>query len=1148
MGELGRFYLLKIWIMNNTDKNFPVFSRSESKKFSNEYFLNKIKNNYELVLDFTLNTNNNVQKVVNNNENFYNQAIKAKEIAITPDDLIKKYNSFNNSLNNSTITDSININNNESTNISIDTSTENNSLLNKYLNKDLSLPYLNDGDDNSNYLKDDSDLLEDLLETVSNDKDLINEKDSLDQLNQENENKDDFLSLDDLDSLEDVNDYLDDNKDEYSLEDDLGSKYSLETFESDNLSNLLDSYNIKGNLNSKNLPDNFFNYISKNRIREIVIEKLGYCDEDMLDELHSISIVENWKDLDVQKWLLNPENINKFKEVDINIEDDNSNIELATNKNIEIQTDTIDPIFKSSELDNKFFDFNVSDIKDANNKLLNNVSKLNNIESAESVNQEINKQNVKEIPQPLFNESQNLINSHPHVETENSVSTSSNTKCNANCDHNVVSNNHHTHKHEFVCNAATHTFCNHENNRDQSYLYREINSKQNSLEKDLSYKFDLLSNELKKLSGDFKANMIEELYRNLLINNQTETLKNYISDKFFNISSLFGWNSNNVNRHSNFNLFDNFPKSNNESNEFENESSNKIDELMNNKISGINSKFKNLEQYNQTKFDEINDSLKKIIEQINNSQNPINSNSDSTKEISISSSLENSSEINTPISAIDNNANINKTEDFNKGLETTIVSSSTNYEYKPDVKIEFKSNDIKQDELIKLSEQSVLFDTSLVDFEQEESLLNIQPIELVDQKDNLGEELIEEELNDEVLKLPNIELINHENKYKSLLNVEPIKFNEFVENKDEEINEEKPNDSNDSIEENTNDLITNEPIEETPVKTIKSNLKKDEILNNEVLILPSTKLVNHENKYKSYIYVDPIEFIEEEIEEVVSNDVIEEPNDEILELVNTELVNYENKHKSLINIEPIEFIETKDISENKDFIESNEILENTNNELVNFENVYKSLIEPTQSNNQSKEINLIKENNQSVLSSKNENIIEDNYFQNILEQANKVIDEKINIQTSELIQTKEKNNDEYSSNDIMDFFSTNEKNNDVQLDSSLNNIDTIDNDNLTNEKESLKMANSNYNQLLDSEKIEEDSKKNIEISSIEEERKKQKQAITEEMLNDNEEKISNWKENILNELEDVIIDLRGLNIRDDSIYDIENLKTKFKNI
>lgn len=92
--------------------------------------------------------------------------------------------------------------------------------------------------------------------------------------------------INDLDSLEDVNDYLDDNKDEYSLEDDLGSKYSLETFESDNLSNLLDSYNIKGNLNSKNLPDNFFNYISKNRIREIVIEKLGYCDEDMLDELH----------------------------------------------------------------------------------------------------------------------------------------------------------------------------------------------------------------------------------------------------------------------------------------------------------------------------------------------------------------------------------------------------------------------------------------------------------------------------------------------------------------------------------------------------------------------------------------------------------------------------------------------------------------------------------------------------------------------------------------------------------------------------------------------------------------------------------------------------------------------------------------------
>lgn len=35
---------------------------------------------------------------------------------------------------------------------------------------------------------------------------------------------------------------------------------------------------------------------------------------------------------------------------------------------------------------------------------------------------------------------------------------------------------------------------------------------------------------------------------------------------------------------------------------------------------------------------------------------------------------------------------------------------------------------------------------------------------------------------------------------------------------------------------------------------------------------------------------------------------------------------------------------------------------------------------------------------------------------------------------------------------------------------------------------------------------------------------------------------------MLDELDDVIFDLRDLNIRDDSIHDIENLKLKFKNI
>ncbi|MDE5949365.1 MAG: hypothetical protein K2G54_00635, partial [Malacoplasma sp.] len=82
----------------------------------------------------------------------------------------------------------------------------------------------------------------------------------------------------------------------------------------------------------------------------------------------------------------------------------------------------------------------------------------------------------------------------------------------------------------------------------------------------------------------------------------------------------------------------------------------------------------------------------------------------------------------------------------------------------------------------------------------------------------------------------------------------------------------------------------------------------------------------------------------------------------------------------------------------------------------------------------------------------------------------------------------------------------------------------------TNEKDSQNLENNNYNFTLDKLKKERQEK------------------ISKELIDNSEKFIDKIKENVTNELDDVIKGLEDLNINDDSIYDIENIKIKFKNI
>ncbi|MDE7099644.1 MAG: hypothetical protein K2N99_00295, partial [Malacoplasma sp.] len=337
--------------MSKKEKVFSVKSRQDSKNFANEYLINKIRNNYHLIPGFNLEPVVENKVVVDNdleNSNTFtpaeiipnpsyvadlNKSIDQKN-AIKENQNLVYYdeNIADSNVNNYYNQHTNNFNNEENQNLSttaLSRTSENYVNELNFNNLSSSSGYNNENyysqnmanKDYSNSLNNSNDYYEETYQELVNNSNYV----------KENSNK-----------LSNWN--MKKNK-EYELKDD-----SFEIEESENLQSLLNDYNMDTNILKDDGFDDetYFSYLSRKKIKAIISEKLGYCDEQMLDEIHSKAISENWKELDVQKWLLNPENINRFKEMNYD-------------KSIDY------PIYiSSSEIDNWLFDLSAKHIDSIN--------------------------------------------------------------------------------------------------------------------------------------------------------------------------------------------------------------------------------------------------------------------------------------------------------------------------------------------------------------------------------------------------------------------------------------------------------------------------------------------------------------------------------------------------------------------------------------------------------------------------------------------------------------------------------------------------------------------------------------------------------------------------------------------------------------
>lgn len=223
------------------------------------------------------------------------------------------------------------------------------------------------------------------------------------------------------------------------------SNYSDSKSNLDSMENLLKEYKLNKNIFSSSNSNemDFFSFLPRSRIKEILIEKFGKADENLLDELHSKSIINNWKEIDLQKWFLDPNN--KYFINEINSSDD------LNEKN----KDTFEGINDNN--------FSIDTSEDFINK--NNLTK----QITESITALKNDINV------LFKQQQNI----------------------------------------------------------NKQKYDDSDNKSN-----LNKKIDMLSIKLENINKNFKNTIIEENYKKLLLDNQTEVLKNFFNEKLIKSTTI----------------------------------------------------------------------------------------------------------------------------------------------------------------------------------------------------------------------------------------------------------------------------------------------------------------------------------------------------------------------------------------------------------------------------------------------------------------------------------------------------------------------------------------------------------------------------------------------------------------------------------
>ncbi|MCF0217657.1 MAG: hypothetical protein HUJ42_01270 [Malacoplasma sp.] len=582
--------------MTKIEKNYDVFFQKNAKNFANDYFLKKIKNNYDVVGQFssdlkqkssdnltpqtsvngqqnsaTNSLSSNSLQNVTQNTNIYpsiNHEIKDTRTVINGGNSNSNLESKTydvNPINSNSVADVLVSNSsvNDFQNTNVDTAvadteikdvTEDNSVNVQSLNetdyaaavtpvaiepeKEVQIQEVEAIANNSQdfqidsipktFDSDFSDYLDD-----NNDFDYQNLSNQLDYETNNYEN----LDLYDYESSENQINYL--NETNASFESQNTSFYEDDEGEIKDIQNLLSNLDLDINdLNSDNQEffEDYFNYLTRQKIKEIVEKKIGFCDEQMLDQLHSISIDENWKELDVEKWLLNPENIKNFKNKSAAI----SNVKVSDLKLNEVELQNQIPTFKSSKIEdvNAFVINESNSVKEVNNTNNNNTNIETAIKKENDLLEKIvdilsaNQKNQKDVQDKIIQNKTNFVkhnNSKRYFKPKHK-------KVDLPLEYLIKITKLLENKQSRSNRQSNHKqFINVSSNPNDPVL-NKIGINQKLLETKVNDKLSVLEEKIGNLNNNFRSTLIEENYRVLLINNQTETLKNYLNERLANLN------------------------------------------------------------------------------------------------------------------------------------------------------------------------------------------------------------------------------------------------------------------------------------------------------------------------------------------------------------------------------------------------------------------------------------------------------------------------------------------------------------------------------------------------------------------------------------------------------------------------------------
>ena len=1151
--------------MNNFDRNQQVMNKNDAKNYANNYFANNIKKNCTWVDSFA---NNQTAKLNNNlNSNKIGSQFFSSE-----------NNNYNLSSNNS-------VKKSESSTI---TNISESFSFSKEESSD------DESDDDQNWLK----------QHFEN-----NEKEEMEQLNN--------ILGEHIDTDNQVDE----------------SCMIYEEKEEKDIYSLLDELNLSKNILSQNKNDVDFDlltYLSRSRIHEILYEKFGYANEDLLDELHSCSISMNWKELDLQKWLLDPNNQEKINNYYLQRQNSTSSIEknevneskeeTVNNKTVSVpevnevknvekhvvyankfvsndSTFEKDFIDKFDNFSNNFFN-KFQEFSDKNNKLEEAVDLLKNQINSFKVDNKIEEKSIETMVTKILNENKSVE------------------KHSSNIVENVSSNN------------------------NDKYLINKI---------------DLLSFKIDSIDKNFKHTLIEENYRKLLIDNQTETLKNFIQEKMNNKGL-----ENQYSKKTFVNKIEN--KENENKNEFNSlkENIDKRFEDVFNKIENIESSNNNKDlqslfkddvkislEDNKIKFDQ-NDSLDFKINEIDKNKSEINcdliNNDYLVEDMEMDDSKNNSKEIgNISINDIselpikkeiqeknnitNNSLNVSEIKIPQDMIISNVIETKANDSIVINETLNIKNLDNKKEKV--LNESFPNIDVKIED----KKAKDIKPIEKIDvalyesnfvfNSDKLNQSKVNEDNKDDKIisnytfnsefksqanvvkqEKPLIVKETKEKNWDKKIQIEEFDSDnlEFVNNtiaKDDfnifdeivEIEQELDVQDNKNLEENIEQLnFVNK-------KVYKTDVMDDISKNEEILFESKIQNDNFDVTYENIKLVDNkldnLSFknsLNIQTNNLSFDDLYEDTKTKIVSnLLNQNIVedDVDKNNVEIIFKEPEIEIEFPDMDEIQNFVDKTELEIKEQQTIENASNSAKKVEEIVENVNvEQVDDQMVDELNNFEINTLDTNIkLDDIPNLNNIEISLNEINDDFKDKSNE-IETNKKDLNEFNIDNILENFSDdldinefigNEVSNNIE-ETSIENIEEnnkvfdlpnkefINHDNWVKNNTNIEpidwskvstkikednlnnFENKNYNILLENEyeniKVEEQksvesSKKDVFQFDIDEELSK---------LREKNSLIKDLTDNTVWEIEDIIKDLSQLNVIDETINDVKNLKEKFKQI